>query len=155
MPRQQTIVVTSVVPGPPERAWSAMCDTSRYAQWVEGTIAVTRTDGPARLGSTYDELTRISGPWKASTHWRITEFDPPRRQVHAGDGVATASNMVLIIEFEPEGPVTRLTMTIQYTPRFGFVGALLDRAVVGKVKSAQQRSADAFAALVGGGGSTE
>ena len=45
-------------------------DTSRYADWVAGTDAVTRTDGPARQGSTYDEVNPILGPWKAKSSGR-------------------------------------------------------------------------------------
>ena len=42
----------SVLGVPTERVWELLCDTSRYAEWVDGTEAVTRTDGPARQGST-------------------------------------------------------------------------------------------------------
>ena len=59
------IEVSATVPvaAPPERAWELLCDTSRYADWVEGTDEVTRTDGPASPGSTYDEVNPIMGPW--------------------------------------------------------------------------------------------
>lgn len=148
MPSEQSVVVSADVPAPPEQVWAIACDTSRYAEWVESTLQVTSTDGPARLGATYDERTRISGPWKASTHWRVTEFDAPHRQVHAGEGVATAKDMAVIIELAPSGPNTHFTLTIRYTPRFGFIGAVIDRAIAGKLRRAQQRSANAFAALV-------
>jgi len=39
-------------------------------------------------------------------------------------------------------------MHVIYTPRFGPVGALIDRAVRGSITRSQQRSARAFAALV-------
>jgi Polyketide cyclase / dehydrase and lipid transport len=108
-----------------------------------------RTDGPARAGATYEELSRIAGPWKSVTRWRITEFDPPRRQVQQGKGVSTAKDMAAIIELSPAGQDTNFTLTARYTPRFGPVGALIDRAVRGSITRSQQRSAQAFAALVG------
>lgn len=148
MPSAQCIVASADVKAPAEQVWAIACDTSRYAEWVESTLQVTRTDGPARLGATYDERTRISGPWTASTHWRVTEFDAPHRQVHAGEGVATARDMAVIIELAPSGQDTHFTLTIRYTPRFGVFGAVIDRAIAGKLKRAQQRSANAFAALV-------
>lgn len=148
MPREQSIIASADVQAPPERVWELVSDTARYAEWVESTLQVTRTDGPARLGSTYDEQTRISGPWKTTTRWRITEFEAPHRQVHAGEGVATAKDMALVIELVPSGSSTHLTMTLRYTPRFGVIGAVMDRAIAGRVRSAQQRSANAFAALV-------
>lgn len=148
MPKEKSVVASVDVHAPPEQVWEIACDTSRYAEWVESTLQVTRTDGPARLGATYDERTRISGPWKASTHWRVTEFDAPRRQVHAGEGVATAKDMAVIIELAPSGPNTHLTLTIRYTPRYGVIGAVIDRGIAGKLRRAQQRSANTFAALV-------
>ena len=54
----------------------------------------------------------------------------------------------MIIELAPSGPDTHLTLTIRYTPRFGAIGAVIDRAIAGKMRRAQQRSANAFAALV-------
>ena len=73
----------AVIPAPPDRVWELVSDSSRYHEWVEGTDAVTRTDGPTKPGSTYDEVNPILGPWKAKTHWTVTEYVAPRRQVHA------------------------------------------------------------------------
>ena len=148
MPKEQSVSASVDIPASPEQVWELASDTTRYAEWVENTLAVVRSDGTARPGATYDERTRISGPWKALTHWRVTEFDPPRRQVHEGEGVVTAEGMAVIIETTPVGPNTRLTITIRYTPRFGVIGAVIDRAIAGKLRRAQQRSANAFAALV-------
>ena len=60
------VTAYAVVPAPPDRVWELVCDTSRYAEWVEGTDEVTRTDGPAAPESTYDEVNPILGPWKAN-----------------------------------------------------------------------------------------
>jgi hypothetical protein len=128
--------------------WELASDISRYADWVESTLQVMGAEGPARLGSTYQEMTRVSGPWKALTKWRVTEFEPPRRQVHEGDGVVTARGMAVIIELTPSGANTHLTLSIRYTPRFGAFGAVINLVAEGSLRRAQQRSADAFAALV-------
>jgi len=112
------------------------------------TLRMIHTDGPTRAGVTMEELTRIAGPWKSVTRWRVTESDPPRRQVHEGEGVSTAKNMAVIIELSPAGQDTSFTLTVRYTPRFGPVGVLIDRAVRGSITRSQQRSAQAFAALV-------
>jgi uncharacterized protein YndB with AHSA1/START domain len=148
MARQTSIIASAVIPVSPERVWEIACDTSRYPEWVENTLRMIHTDGPARAGATMEELTRIAGPWKSVTRWRVTEFDPPRRQVQEGEGVSTATSMAVIIELSPAGQDTNFTLTIRYTPRFGLVGALIDRAVRGSITRSQQRSARAFAALV-------
>src|SRR5579859_7437902 len=143
MARQTSIIASAIIPAPPERVWEIACDTSRYPEWVENTLRMTRTDGPARPGATMEELTRIAGPWKAVTRWRVTQFDPPRRQVQAGEGVAAAKDMAVIIELSPTDEDTEFTLTVRYTPRFGPIGALIDRAVKGSITRSQQRSAQA------------
>lgn len=47
--------------------WRPLSNTGRYAEWVGGTLEVTRTDGPARTGSTYYEVNPILGPWRANS----------------------------------------------------------------------------------------
>lgn len=147
MARQTSIIASAVISAAPERVWEIACDTSRYPEWVENTLRMIRTDGRTRAGATMEELTRIAGPWKVVTRWRVTEFDPPRRQVQQGEGVSTAKNMAVIIELSPAGRDTKFTLTVRYTPRFGPVGTLIDRAVRGSITRSQQRSAQAFAAL--------
>jgi carbon monoxide dehydrogenase subunit G len=148
MTLEQSVVASVDIQAPPEKVWDVVCDTSRYAEWVESTLQVVRTDGPARLGATYEELTRIAGPWKTVTRWRVTEFEPPRRQVHEGEGVVTAQRMAVIIELTPAGENTHFTLTLRSTPRFGAIGAVMNRAIEGTLKRAQQRSVHAFAAAV-------
>jgi uncharacterized protein YndB with AHSA1/START domain len=145
--RQTSIAASATISAPPERVWEIACDSSRYPEWVENTLRIS-ADGPTRPGATMEELTRIAGPWKSVTRWRVTEFDPPRRQVQQGEGVSTAKDMAVIIELSPAGQGTEFTLTVRYTPRFGPVGALIDRAVRGSIARSQQRSAQAFAALV-------
>jgi len=143
-----TITASTTLQSSPETVWRLASDTARYAEWVENTLRVIRTDGPAQPGVTMEELTRIAGPWKSVTRWRVTEFDPPRRQVHEGEGVATAKDMAVVIELVPEGERTRFDLTVRYTPRFGPIGALLDLVVRGSIARSQRRSVEAFAAIV-------
>jgi uncharacterized protein YndB with AHSA1/START domain len=151
MPTPSSIVTTTTIHAPIERVWEFVCDASRYDEWVADTLQVLRADSPLVLGSTYEELTRIAGPWKAKTRWRVTEFEPPRRQVHAGEGVAIATDMTVAIELLPAGDETQYTLTVRYTPKFGVVGAIVDAAVRGTIKRSQQRSAEVLARLVGTG----
>jgi hypothetical protein len=101
MPKQTSITATAIIPAPPERVWEIAYGNSRYPELVENTLRMIHVDGPARLGATMEELTRIAGPWKSVTQWRVTQFDPPRRQVQAGEGVTAAKDMAVIIELSP------------------------------------------------------
>jgi hypothetical protein len=146
--KARSIIAAVDVAATQEQVWEMARDTSRYADWVESTVKVIRADGPTAPGTTYDELTRVGGPWKTTTHWRVAEFNAPTRQIHEGTGLVTARGLKLVMETEPSGTGTRFTMTLSYTPRFGVAGAALDRVVGGSVTRAQQRSAQAFAGIV-------
>ncbi len=110
------------IPASPARVWEALCDTDHYAEWVAGTDAVTRTDGPAALGGTYDEINPIIGPWKATTRWDITEFDEGRRMVHSCADLPLARDFRVIMEIAPAGTGTRVTMTLRADESLGPIG---------------------------------
>jgi carbon monoxide dehydrogenase subunit G len=141
------VTASAFVPAPPERVWELLCDTGRYAEWVAGTDAVTRTDGPAREGSTYDEVNPILGPWKAKTSWRVTEFEPPRRQIHIGEGLPLASEFAVVMEAEHEADGTRVTLTLHGKPALGPIGSAFAALMGGQVDRDNRRSVEAFAEL--------
>lgn len=126
----ERVIVTSVsVPLGREEAFALLCDTSRYAEWVEDTLEVTRTDGPAEQGSTYDEVNRMAGPIKGRSRWRVTEHEPPIRSLHEGEGLPLAARMS--VEFEARAvsdDSTEVVFTFRYVPALGPLGAVLAKA---------------------------
>jgi uncharacterized protein YndB with AHSA1/START domain len=138
------------VAAPVERVWEVMCDTSRYAKWGAQTIEIPRTDGPAEMGSTYDECVPFVGPWKAVLHWRVTEFEPPRRLVHTGH-VWYVQELISEMECSPAEEGTTFTMTLRAKPKFGPLGGLLERALSGSVQSNWDQTVENFKELVEGG----
>ena len=138
---------SETVPAPPERVWELLCDTARYAEWVAGTEAVTRTDGPAAPGSTYDEVNPMVGPWKSKTRWTVEEFDPPRRQVHRGEGIPTASEFRVIMEVAPAGEGSEVTITLRGTSSMGPLGALMTSVMRGQVERDNRKSVQNLARL--------
>jgi uncharacterized protein YndB with AHSA1/START domain len=112
---------------PPDRVWELISDTRRYGEWVARTDAVTRTDGSAAPGSTYDEVNPILGPWKARTHWTVTEYDPPRRQLHTSPDLPLVRRCDVVMELEPAGSGTRFTLTLRAEPALGALGAAFAR----------------------------
>ncbi len=144
------VTASAPVAAPAEAAWEVLCDTSRYAEWVAGTDAVTRTDGPAREGSTYDEVNPIAGPWKGKSHWTVTSFEPPRRQVHRGEGIApTVKWLEITMEAAPVGDdASEVTLTLRGESALGPLGALMLAALRGSVEKDNRKSAENFAELV-------
>jgi uncharacterized protein YndB with AHSA1/START domain len=142
------VTASAVVPAPAGRVFELLCDTARYPEWVAGTNAVTRTDGPARDGSTYDEINPILGPWKASTHWRVVQHEPPRRSVHVTEDIPLSSHFEVVMEVAHEGDETsEVTMTLRGEPSLGPVGSVFARLMQGQVDRDNRRSVEAFAEL--------
>ena len=141
------VSATVTIPAPPERVWELISDTSRYAEWIEGTDAVTRTDGPTRLGSTYDEVNPLVGPWKARTHWTVVEHDAPRRQVHRGEGIPLVREFFAEFELTPAGDATEVTQTLRAVSAAGPVGALFLRALRGQTDRDNRKSFENFAEI--------
>jgi len=141
------VTASAVVPASQQRVFELLCDTARYPEWVTGTIAVTRTDGPAREGSTYDEVNPILGPWKASTTWRVIEHEPPRRSVHTTGDIPLSSRFDVVMEVAPEGEVSEVTVTLRGEPALGPVGATFARLMQGQVARDNRHSVEAFAEL--------
>jgi len=141
------VTASATVSAPPERVWEFLCDTSRYAEWVVDTDEVTRTDGPAAPGSTYDERNPIAGPWMAKTHWRVTEFEAPRRQLHEGEGIPLMKSLQVVMELAPVGDASEFTVTLRGEPS-GPLGRLFASAMKGQTEKNNRRTVRNLAELV-------
>jgi carbon monoxide dehydrogenase subunit G len=141
------VTASAIVSAPPEDVFTLLSDTARYSEWVTGTDAVTRTDGPAAEGSTYDEINPVVGPWKAKTHWRVVEHEEPRRSRHETGDIPLSSHCQVVMEVAPEGDASRVTMTLRGEPALGPVGAVFARLMQGQVERDNRRSVEAFAEL--------
>jgi carbon monoxide dehydrogenase subunit G len=143
-----SVSANAAVSAPPERVWQLLCDTSRYVEWVAGTDEVTRTDGPAERGSTYDEVNPILGPWKAKTRWTVIEFEAPRRQVHRSEGLPLTSSFDVVMEVAPVGDsASEVTITLRGTSSGGPLGSVFTRLMTGQIKRDNEKTVRQFAEL--------
>jgi carbon monoxide dehydrogenase subunit G len=141
------VTASAIVAASPEDVFALLSDTARYSEWVTGTDAVTRTDGPAAEGSTYDEINPVLGPWRARTHWRVVEHEAPRRTRHETGDIPLSSHFQVVMEVAPEGDASRVAMTLRGEPALGPVGAVFARLMQGQVERDNRRSVEAFAEL--------
>jgi carbon monoxide dehydrogenase subunit G len=141
------VTASAIVPASPDRVFELLCDTARYSEWVTGTDAVTRTDGPAREGSTYDEVNPILGPWKAKTHWRVVDHEPPRRTRHETGDIPLSSRFEVVMEVAPEGDGSRVSLSLRGEPALGPLGAGFAALMRGQVDRDNRRTVEAFAEL--------
>lgn len=144
---QIEVTASAVIAAPLERLWELVSDTGRYAEWVAGTAAVSRTDGPAREGSTYDEINPIVGPWRAKTRWTVVEFDPPRRQVHRTENIPFSSEFLVIIELAPSGDGSQVTFTLQAKSSVGVLGASILSVLKSQTRKDNERTVRNLAEL--------
>ena len=141
------VTASARIAATPERGWEQVCDTSRYAEWVAATAAISRTDGPASKGSTYDEVNPIVGPWRANTRWTVIEFDPPHRQVHRSEDIPFASEWLVITEIEPSGDGSEVTSTLRAQPALGVLGASILRLLKSQTRKDNERTVRKLAEL--------
>jgi uncharacterized protein YndB with AHSA1/START domain len=139
MAGSKSIVVSRVIPAAQERVWKVLDDTSRYADWVPQTLEVTRNDGEAVAGATYDERNEVFGPIKGKSRWRVVAREEGY-SLHEGEGLPLVKNLSIEFRTQPAGEATEVTSTLRYDPTLGPVGALIDKAARGKVVSEQQQA---------------
>jgi uncharacterized protein YndB with AHSA1/START domain len=142
------VTASTTVSAPPERVWEVLCDTDRYAEWVVGTDAVLRADGPAREGVTYEEANTILGPWKARTSWLVREFEPPRRQLHVSEDVPLCERFEVVMEVQPEADISLVTLTLRAEPGLGPLGSGFARLMRGQVARNNRTTAATLAELI-------
>ena len=128
------------VDAPADAVWELICDLGRVPEWVEPTVAMTRMSQPvAAAGVTYSERTRVAGPLVIPTHWEITEFEPPRRQVHEGRG--RIGNGTLVLEVEPAVEGTTYTQTVR-------LRSILGRLLESRLRSSLEANVEGLRRVV-------
>jgi carbon monoxide dehydrogenase subunit G len=148
MAGKKSVTVSRVIPAPSDDVWRVLDDTSRYAEWVPQTLEVTRNDGEAVVGATYDERNAVFGPIKGNSRWRVVERDPGRYSLHEGEGLPLVSNVSIEFRTEPAGESTEVTSTLRYDTTLGPIGGLLDKAAHGQTVAAQEEALANLEALV-------
>jgi uncharacterized protein YndB with AHSA1/START domain len=148
MAGSKSVTVSRVIPAPQGDLWRVLDDTSRYAEWVPQTLAVTRNDGEAVVGATYDERNKVFGPIKGNSRWRVVERDEGRYSLHEGEGLPLVSNVSIEFRTQAAGESTEVTSTLRYDTTLGPVGALLDRAAHGQTVAAQKQALENLEELV-------
>lgn len=126
----QRVEETIRIAAPPFAAWRLLEEPRRYPEWIHFVREVTRlSEGPVAKGTTYTERAK-PGPKESLYEWTVTEWDPPRRQVHehAGDEM----EITLTIELQEAAGGTSWRHVIDYRalPKLRPVGWVLERTVM-------------------------
>lgn len=106
------VETTVTIDAPPEVVWAFVSDPGRYPEWSVVTDRMTSVeDGPVESGSTYGEVGGL-GPMTDESTWVVTEFDPPKRQVHEGDDGTVRTLMTIELDSVEDGAATRLDQSV-------------------------------------------
>ncbi|TQK29902.1 SRPBCC family protein [Arthrobacter sp. SLBN-53] len=141
---EYTVRETHVLRAPIDTVWNVVDDTARYAEWVDGVLAVTGDHGRARVGATYSEHNRTLGPLTTQSVWTVEEVIAPARRRDSGRGFAPLQNLVNTFEFAPFGAdCTSMTYEVTFTLRLGPltapVGLILRQALAGEFRRSMRR----------------
>ena len=110
------VIATTGIAAPPDEVWALICTPERYPEFADPADRMLSVpDGDFGRGSVYREYGGVP-PFKAESTWRVTAFEPVRRQVHVGDD--GSMTLDLTIELTPIDTGTRLTQTLALTPRW-------------------------------------
>ena len=139
MAGKKSVTVSRVIPAPSDQVWRVLDDTSRYAEWVPQTLEVTRNDGEAVVGATYDERNQVVGPIKGTSRWRVVERDLGRYSLHEGEGLPLVDNISIEFRTEAAGESTEVTSTLRYDTTLGPLGELIDKVAQGQTRAAQEK----------------
>jgi carbon monoxide dehydrogenase subunit G len=137
---EHRVTAEITVAAPLDVVWTFVSDLAGYADWVETTIEVLSADDELCLGAAFEERTRLSGIWTATTRWTVTELQPSERVTFVGDGPKAVRALALELTLSANGATTEVTSTYSYRTRYGPLGALLELIVRGNVVNDQRRS---------------
>jgi len=117
-----TVVASTDIGAPPGAVWNLYCDPHRYPELAHATERMLHVpDGPMGVGYRYKEI-GVMGPFKTEDEWRVTEFEPMRRQVHVADDGTARSHLEIGLEPTPAG--CRVTQRFGVEPRGTMKGVI-------------------------------
>jgi uncharacterized protein YndB with AHSA1/START domain len=112
----------------PERVFAALVNWAGLTRWSTITDKHHGADQCVGVGDVFDQTVRIAG-LRLDTHWRVTEYDPPRAVAY--HVTADAGGRMTIRQTVHAGDSgSRVEFDIDYDLPAGFLGELLDKVYV-------------------------
>ena len=134
------IEIITAVQASRQKIWDFVSDPKQYPEWIHFVREVFGiTDFPLKKGAVYYERAK-PGPVETVSKWIVTEFDPPKRQVHIGE--ETAMSYRLTIELERLGEnMTQWRHTLEFRalPRFRPLGVVIEKLLHRKMHKELER----------------
>jgi carbon monoxide dehydrogenase subunit G len=137
------------VPLPPERAWAAASDLSRYKEWLS-IHRVWRTKLPETMGkgTQLESIVEVKGMLNR-VKWTIVNWKPPEAMTLNGDG--TGGVKIKLIgkikrsEMDPAASTVTFDVHLGGPALFGPIGMIVAGALKGDIRESLNKFKSVFA----------
>ena len=130
------IALEKVYPHPIDKVWAAVTDRDALAAWLMDN------DFEPQVGKRFTLRGQAVAGWRGWAECQVLELDPPRRMVWAWWASDEHLETRLVIELEPAGQGTRLTL-VHSGDEDEAIGTLLKSGWPGKLEALADRLASA------------
>ncbi len=136
------------VPLPPEAAWQAASDLSRYKEWLS-IHRVWRSKLPDTLdkGTVVESIVEVKG-MPNRVKWTIVSFKPPELMTLDGEGKGGVKvkliGKVKPHDTKPDSSVVTMDVHLGGAPLFGPIGMVVAAALKGDIQQSLNRFVTVF-----------
>lgn len=134
------------VPLPPEQAWAAASDLSRYKEWLS-IHRVWRSKLPETIekGTVVESIVEVKG-MPNRIRWKVVHYKPPQAMTLNGDGVGGVK-VKLMGKIAPADNGSTVTFDVHLggPALFGPIGMVVAAALKGDIRESLERFRSVFA----------
>ena len=134
------------VPLPPEQAWAAASNLSRYREWLS-IHRVWRSKLPETVekGTVVESIVEVKG-MPNRIRWTVAHYKPPQAMTLNGEGVGGVK-VKLIGKIAPSGDASTVTFDVHLggPALFGPIGMVVAAALKGDIRESLERFKTVFA----------
>jgi uncharacterized protein YndB with AHSA1/START domain len=138
--------VSRRVSASPDAVWTVLADLERLPDWNQFAAAVENVSGPAQPGATYTVKPHRS--YEPTTHWTVTEAEPPARQLHTSE-MPVVSGVRSLVEVSAADGGSNVRVHWTGTPK-GVMGKLMRPMMQKRITRNWERSLEALDRVAGG-----
>lgn len=135
------------VPLPPEQAWSAASDLTRYREWLSiHRLWRTRPPEVIEKGTVVESIVEVKG-MPNRIRWTVVHYKPPQAMTLNGDGKGGV-RVKLIGKIQPgdlEGSIVTFDVHLGGPALFGPIGMVVAGALKGDIRDSLERFKTVFA----------
>jgi len=116
---------------PVEKVFDFIAEPNNLPRWDFMAVEIReRSEGPAGIGTTFIEVTKMPGGIKIKCPSRVTECSRPHRLVI--EVTSTGMLLTLVHKLQIKNSGTLITIAADSAVRWGFLGKAIDKLFIGR-----------------------